>query len=766
MTNYNFSTLNDKEFEQIVRDLLNAKFGLLLQSFKAGRDKGIDLRYSTPEHNHALVVQVKHYIGSSFAQLKHALRIKEYPKVELLNPERYVVVTSLPLNADDKDELKLILSPYVLSSSDIIGQEDLNSYLSEFKELEKRYFKLWFSSIEVFNAVLNNAVEGRTRYMMEEIRKKMPYYVITKKLDAANKILLKEKLLLITGQPGIGKTTLAEIILFERAKLGAKIYKVENISEAEGVISPDEKEVQLFYFDDFLGANYYEIINAHKTESQITSFVERVRNTPGKYLILTTRTVILNYAVEHYEKIGHSRLGNRKFEIKLNDYNKYEKALILYNHLYFKQVEEKYFGAIVADKFYFKIIEHKNYTPRIIEFISDPTRIGTFDREQFLQFVMNNLANPKEIWRYSFNNQIEYMDRCLLLTLFTFDNGMSEDALNAAFECRLQFEKQQHNQVIQSGQFTDSVKILLNGFISAVIHDFGSPLRAYGFINPSLADFLIGYVQESFTERKSIISSLKYVEQLRRFNPSNGVIPLEKELQLIVRDRIADFGLEILAGGDANRKTVILLETLCRYCRQVNVDSLLLANFKKISFEQGFSNIDSLLIYVMQNIGDAPETFSHIQTNFITIIEKLMWCIEDENLAKKIPELFIQYGYNLENYNETEDGFQNIIDLISSVLNKTESAYKHEREDGIVDLDAVEEIYSDLGTVEWELMNSLFPEMYVSHDFGLVPDHEFWKGKIEENIKKEDASMDLDEHYIRDPRTDDDHLIDELFASS
>ncbi|WP_338240186.1 hypothetical protein [Persicobacter diffluens] len=92
----------------------------------------------------------------------------------------------------------------------------------------------------------------------------MKFYVATKQIKEANLILSKQKLLLITGQPGIGKTTLADMILFDRAKNGFKIYKVENIKEAEDVINIESEDKQLFYFDDFLGANYYEIISAQK----------------------------------------------------------------------------------------------------------------------------------------------------------------------------------------------------------------------------------------------------------------------------------------------------------------------------------------------------------------------------------------------------------------------------------------------------------------------------------------------------------------------
>lgn len=80
MSNYNFKTLNDKEFENLTRDLLSAEMEIEFQSFKSGKDKGIDLRYSTTLDN-KIVVQVKHYANSTFAQLKHTLRNTELPKI-------------------------------------------------------------------------------------------------------------------------------------------------------------------------------------------------------------------------------------------------------------------------------------------------------------------------------------------------------------------------------------------------------------------------------------------------------------------------------------------------------------------------------------------------------------------------------------------------------------------------------------------------------------------------------------------------------------
>lgn len=750
--NYTFSTLNDKEFEQIVRDLLNAKFNFELQSFKVGKDKGIDLRFSTTKNNNSLIVQAKHYANSSFAQLKHVLKEKELSKIKALKPDRYIVVTSLPLSATEKDELKNILSPYVLTSNDIIGQEDLNSYLAEHKEIESRYFKLWFSSTNVLTALLNNAIEGRTKYLLEEVRNKIPLFVVTKKIDEAYKILQKEKILLITGQPGIGKTTLSEILLFDLAREGYKIYKVENIKEAEDVISPENTEKQVFYFDDFLGANYYEIINAYRTETQLTAFVERIRKTPNKYFILTTRTVILNFALEKYEKISRSKLAEKQFELKLTDYNKYEKALILYNHLYFRQIDEKFFDCILMDKFYKKIIEHDNYTPRIIEFITDKTKFEKFDKEEYRQFIINNLNNPKEIWSYSFNNQISYFERCLITTLFTFVDRISEENLFEAFGNRLQYEKNEHNQVIKTNQFSDSIKILQNGFIVSYLdEDNKIPIRSFSFINPSLTDFLLGYISDSFSERKSIISSLKYYIQLPRFAHEKTNIPLEKELQLIIREKIANNNLYFTEKQNKqyseNKKYVIILYSLCRYCNQTNIDKLLFENFKKINFnDNGYAHYQ--LLYVLNNIGDSPETIEFIKNNFIKIIESLMKLTYDVDDAKIIPILFDKYSQLYTEYYESDEGFDNLTNTITNVLKEYEEESIRNQKFQVTDMSDVEFIYDEISSLERELQNKLFPTLYVSNDYGISLDEDFWESQIKENIQMSDIENDINfEHY-------------------
>lgn len=772
MNNYNFSTLNDKEFEQLTKDLLNAKYELNLQDFKVGKDQGIDLRFSTQSNNNSTVVQVKHFLNSGFSQLKSTLKNKELDKVKILSPDRYIIVTSLPLSALQKDEIKEIFEPYILSSNDVFGQEDLNGFLNEFPEIEKNYYKLWFSSVNILTTLINNAVEGRSKYLLESIQKKIQYYVLTPKLQEAINILDKNKLLLITGQPGIGKTTLAEIILFEKAKDNFKIYQVETIREAEDVISDSPDDKQLFYIDDFLGSNYLEILKSSGSENHLSSFIDRVRTTPNKYLLLTTRTIILNHALDSFEKLKRSNIGNQKFEIVLSDYNKFEKALILYNHLYFSELNETYFDKIVSDRFYLNIINHKNYTPRIIEFITNPLNINHLDIGFYRDFIVNNLDNPEEIWRESFKNQIDYFDRCLLLTLFSFQTKMNEEYLIKAFEKRLNFEKTHYNQVILGNQFEKSIRILTNGFIKCALYTKEPPIREYDFINPSLVDFLIGYLNESYSERKNLISSIYYSEQLKIFDPRKNIIPLNEEFKSIILEKIKLKEFIYYKELDEIEKILINIDLLQVYCKNLDTDEFQTILFKELIEIKKWWNAESKIIELLLNVIDSSSTFDYLKSLFIEIIQRLMFEVCSHTDASKIMELFRKFEFDYINYlNNSVNGFEYVKDMIYSVLYASEQEIVNQDKNEIRKIETIESMYEELYNFEQDLIEEFLPVKFDGVEFNFEMDYSYWKDIINHNLYRDEMNefrydnYDKDyyrEEYYRD--FDESNSIDELFT--
>ena len=64
MSDYDFSQLSPHDFELICRDLLQAEWGLVLESFKAGKDGGIDFRYT--QAGKQIIVQCKRFVETGF----------------------------------------------------------------------------------------------------------------------------------------------------------------------------------------------------------------------------------------------------------------------------------------------------------------------------------------------------------------------------------------------------------------------------------------------------------------------------------------------------------------------------------------------------------------------------------------------------------------------------------------------------------------------------------------------------------------------------
>lgn len=510
MPDYNFQTLNDREFEKLTRDLLQEELELTFESFKPGRDGGIDLRHVSPKEDATIVVQAKHWPRSDFKRLFNHLKKDELKKIKKLNPSRYILVTSVEFNPDDKDKIKELLSPYVLSTADIYGRDDVNGLLGKFSDIETGHSKLWLSSVPVLRRIIDNGIRGRSEFEASKIEKNLSLYVPNQKYSDSLKILNDERFLVIIGEPGIGKTVLARMLVYQLLGDGYKLITVnERVSEAEDLWDPGVKQV--FYFDDFLGANYLELAQKQNSDSALVDFITRVKNDPLKRLILTSRTTVLNHAAQVYPRLESPIINLAKHEVKIENYSKLDRAHILYNHLYFLGLPNEYLEKVKEDKNYWKIINHDNYNPRLIEFISDPMRLEGIDPEYYVQFIQDKLDNPIDIWQHPYQHQTDDYCKFLLQTLFSLGEDVDEQDLKKAFNARLDYEIENNGFKRESDVFALRVKDLLGGFIIANRH--GSEL-IFNFFNPSIVDFLVNMLNKNTEEKWRVLESIVFTDQL------------------------------------------------------------------------------------------------------------------------------------------------------------------------------------------------------------------------------------------------------------
>ena len=91
MADYDFKILQPSEFECLSRDLIQARDGVFIESFTAGKDGGIDFRYALSKDK-AAIIQVKRYktLASLLSILKKEVeKVKKLPYCKIILTDSY-----------------------------------------------------------------------------------------------------------------------------------------------------------------------------------------------------------------------------------------------------------------------------------------------------------------------------------------------------------------------------------------------------------------------------------------------------------------------------------------------------------------------------------------------------------------------------------------------------------------------------------------------------------------------------------------------------
>lgn len=355
MATYDLHILQPSEFEEITRDLLQKEWDCFIESFTSGRDGGIDLRCAAEKGGKA-IIQAKRY--KDYKSLLTNLK-GEVDKVRRLNPERYYVSTSVGLTPANKEEIKQLFAPYITDVADIFGNDDLNNLLGRHCDVEKQYYKLWLTSTSVLDNIIHKAPVLWSDFELEDIKANISTYVMNDSFDNARQILCNHNYVIISGIPGIGKTTLARMLIYDYLANGFEefINISGDIDTAAKLFKRDKKQV--FFFDDFLGASVFEDGGTGFAQKLLT-FIRQIKTDKSKAFILTTREYILAEARTHYEKMRTENIEIAKCILDVGAYTRAVKAKILYNHMANAQLPQEYITQFLKDRNYNLIINHHN----------------------------------------------------------------------------------------------------------------------------------------------------------------------------------------------------------------------------------------------------------------------------------------------------------------------------------------------------------------------------------------------------------------------
>jgi hypothetical protein len=630
MHNYDFRTLNPIEFETLTNDLLAKHLRTHVERFKPGKDMGIDGRFSITE-NKTCIIQSKHYVESGFRRLLKELEVKEKDKIDKLAPNQYILSTSVSLSPDNKGEIVRALAPHIKSASDIYGKGELNALISSHPEIERNHYKLWIQSSEVLRTLLNAATYSISEQVVRDAVEAAGSYVVTKAHDQALDKIRHTSVLVITGEPGVGKTTLAEQICLRFVADDYDLVAVENdIQDARSVFDKNKK--QIFYFDDFLGRNFLETLRFNE-DTQIMKFIKLVQSENNKKFVLTSRTNILDQGYSLGQFNTPTRLKNREYVLKITEYTSEEKARILYSFMWKSGLSQEHLETIVNNKKYLSIVEHNNYNPRILEFITSTDNCAHVASKDYGAFIDRSLSNPVDVWEHPYSVQLDDFSRGLVDLVVLGNASIDEDSLQHAYGHFIS-SRQHFVRTPGPSDFGSVVKTLSRTFVNRnEIHKYGGSKEVvFTPFNPSISDFVLNKYRNN---------PLLFAEMLMHFRGCDGLKILDNIF--LVNTQLANTVAAIITdkvGNDLFSKSFEFVSMLGCLLDEATFGKI----FEKTQFETVENNLNSsqanthainfcdrFASMPQCTLDQAAQLFSILFTNVTAFYE----LEEASNLAKK-----------------------------------------------------------------------------------------------------------------------------------
>ena len=631
MTKYSYyDSLSAEEFQEFATEFISIKEKEQFYNNGLGKDKGIDF-YNA---DGTIIGQVKNQ-KENFNTLKNSLK-KEVTRVQKF--DRYILITSQNLKKEQKETLIEMFSGH-LKMNDIIDKEMLNRLLSkkEYHELELKYYQLYIPSSNIlFNTIeniKNKSIHLQTQIELNEINKEKEIYAITDSYKQALENLLNKKVIIITGEPGIGKTTLGRMLIINLIKKikNSEFIKVSSVDELYDVYQKNKN--QIYFFDDFWGDTEYNLSISSEMQKKLYNFISLIEQ-ENKYLIITSREYIFQEGLEINNKISNE-FTKHQFLLKANDLSLITKFNILYNHIVNYPLSYEHTKILLM--FYSNILNSPNYTPRLIhDFFKDYNKykhLKPFDL--YIEF-MDYLKHPYEHFQKDLKKQPVEI-KVLLLLIFLNEGQISIEKLKIDF-----------NNIFKNtgDKFSDYITITENTFTN--ITKTKEP--TISLKNPTYKDFLNHFLKENinfyFNYLTNDLTPQKAITLWKYVNYED-----EK-----MKKNLEEHILNHLINCEKNTKYISILTTLVKttnFEKNSKIKKYLisetedfLSNFDDIMFGLLYKfDLDDIfnLLNAFKNKHDFSEFINHVLDNLVYESETFYQIDKLSDINELYPKVFKQY---------------------------------------------------------------------------------------------------------------------------
>lgn len=617
---YNYHNLNDIEFEELCKDVMQRRLSANLRLFSRGRDGGIDLTDNT--HSHNIVVQVKHYIRSSYANLRTALK-NEVEKVNNWRPKQYYICCGMELTAANIREIYEMFSGFMMTDHNIVSLNEIDEFLqnTENADIVRKHYKLWLYSSNILGEIYNQNVFIDCETLLSDVNEECKYFVPTHIYEVCMEHLINHGTLMLTGGPGVGKTITSKMLVLYFATQGYRIRYTTNgdIANIKNSLSHDKEQKEVVLLDDCLGQHYFKMKQSQ--EDELLSLIKYTKLFANKKLILNSRITIFNEAKERSYEFNNFFEQKKvvNYIINMDEITSLEKAKILYNHLKLKNIPADYYSSIIENKNYLKVVQHKNYTPRIIEYVTLEHNYSRVLPKSFFNFIVNNLTNPHDIWKNEFEQRLQSIDRAFLTTLYSLtDTYIEHDILKRCFLKRVSTMNNIDSTV-------DQWVLVLSRLNQSIINIVDLKGKQHiGVINPSVNDYLKLVFTNNLLELNAIRDSICNALQFERCYS-------KEELPNIYYQLIIDETIHEIDFADLHQKNYFITSQI---------------------FE-----------HHIKNINYTPIIFDYLSNSYYYNYSHVNWLTHFEVLSASLSDEFYTF-YSMDQFIHSKDNISNLLDAV------------------------------------------------------------------------------------------------------
>lgn len=508
---YRLDDLGWFQFEELVQSLIKEKFGVGIQSWGGHNDLGRDAYFERCielSKNSILkgpiVFQVKFIENANSAGAKPGKALLNAVRTELKKIKTdgkwksfksYILITNVTLSKTLREKVN---SFWVDKFADKIfytfGGKDLCDWLDGVPSI-KYAFPLILGLADLgylIEDAIIKSTKKRTRILLEQAYEIAKLFVPTKAYINAIRILHETHFIVLEGPPEVGKTTLGQIILLEKATEGYESYELRKPEEFFKVYKANRN--QIYFSDDAFGSTEYDPYLTKRWAEDLDKIIFKLDR--GHLFIWVTRSHILKIALNTVNLKAGAETFPEAGDIIINvkDLSLYEKAKMLYNHAKYCRLED--LAKQIVKEYAEFIIKNQNFTPfRIYRFVHNKLPdlaklFNSINADDLKNIIDEEIRTPTKQMEITFRRLSSSHQR-LLFSMLNYDRKL-------IYRKGLEEIYNLYSTEKSFIPFDQVLEELCDSFINV----YGSTLECIiCFIHPSLRGFVINELSRNKRER-------------------------------------------------------------------------------------------------------------------------------------------------------------------------------------------------------------------------------------------------------------------------